>query len=61
MSFLSAWQAGQPFPNVSTLNAPTGRVIANAAIVPAGANGDITVVSGDATELIIDINGYFAP
>lgn len=61
LDFLSIWQAGQPYPSVSTLNSPAGRVIANAAIVPAGSNGSITVVAGKPTHLIIDINGYFAP
>ena len=34
---------------------------ANAAIVPAGSNGDISVFASDDTDLVIDINGYFAP
>jgi hypothetical protein len=36
-------------------------VTANAAVVPAGANGSISVYSSDQTDLVIDINGYFAP
>ena len=48
-------------PQVSTLNAPTGTVVANAAIVPAGTGGDIEAYAyGNDTDLIIDINGYFA-
>jgi hypothetical protein len=61
LSFLSTWPAGQPYPNVSTLNSPGGGTLANAAIVPAGTNGAITVVAGNPTDLIIDVNGYFAP
>jgi hypothetical protein len=61
LGFLSAWPAGQPYPTVSTLNSPDGDVIANAAIVPAGTDGEITVVTGNPTDLIIDIVGYFAP
>ena len=30
-------------------------------IVPAGTNGDITVYPSNDTDLVIDINGYFAP
>jgi hypothetical protein len=61
MSFLSAWPAGQPFPSVSTLNDPvSGGVVANAAIVPAGTAGAIQMVAGGATDVIIDINGYYA-
>jgi hypothetical protein len=61
LDFLSVWPAGQPYPYVSTLNSPLGLTIANAAIVPAGTGGAISVVTGNPTELIIDVNGYFAP
>lgn len=59
-SYLTAWPAGEPTPNVSTLNYATGQTIANAAIVPAGAGGAISVVSNASTHLIVDINGYYA-
>ncbi len=61
LGFLSAWPTGDAYPGVSTLNSPDGYVIANAAIVPAGTSGAITVVAGNPTDLIIDIVGYFAP
>lgn len=61
LDYLSAYPAGQSFPGVSTLNSPAGTVIANAAIVPAGTNGAVTVLSRQKTELVIDANGYFAP
>ena len=48
-------------PLVSTLNDISGAVVANAAIVPAGSNGAISVFALKATDLIIDIDGYFAP
>jgi Pro-kumamolisin, activation domain/Subtilase family/Divergent InlB B-repeat domain len=57
----NAWPAGQLQPATSTLNDPTGTAVANAAIVPAGANGDIDVWANSSTDLVIDINGYFAP
>ncbi len=47
-------------PNVSTLNF-YGSVIANAAIVPAGNNGAISVYVSFPTDVLFDINGYFAP
>ncbi len=59
LPYLTMWPTGQPQPGVSTLNSFGGAVVANAAIVPAGTNGSISVyVAGD-TELIVDINGYF--
>jgi hypothetical protein len=61
LGFLTTWPAGQTQPLVSTLNAITGAVTANGAIVPAGTNGDISVFVTQASDLVIDVNGYFAP
>ena len=62
LGYLSVWPAGQSQPAVSTLNVPTGTTTANAAIVTAGIGGDIMAYAyGNDTDLIIDINGYFAP
>jgi hypothetical protein len=36
-------------------------VTANAAIIPAGTGGSIDVFASNATDLVIDIDGYFAP
>ncbi|MBI4907708.1 MAG: hypothetical protein HY820_29055 [Acidobacteria bacterium] len=47
-------------PNVSSINSPAGRILANSVILPAGADGSIDVVAFDATDLIVDITGYFA-
>ena len=60
LGYLSTWPAGQPQPLVSTLNASTGAVTANAAIVPAGTNGAISVYASNDSDLAIDVNGYFA-
>jgi hypothetical protein len=76
VNYVSLWPYGSPQPVVSTLNDPQGAIVANAAIVPAGANvfsggirggeflggGGISVFnSGPAvTDVIIDMNGYFA-
>jgi hypothetical protein len=60
LGVLTTWPAGQERPNASTLNSYTGTVVANAAIVPAGTNGAISVYVSDPTDVIIDINGYFA-
>jgi len=61
LSYLSAWPAGSPRPVVSTLNSWDGSVVANAAIVPAGDSGAISIFVTDETHVILDINGYFAP
>ena len=61
LGFLTTWPAGQTQPLVSTLNANTGVVTANSAIVPAGTSGDISVFVTNDAALVIDVNGYFAP
>ena len=61
LAHLTAWAAGQPQPLVATMSAPTGAITANAVIVAAGGNGDVAVVASDDTDVVIDINGYFAP
>ena len=59
--YLTAFPFGQTLPNASTVNAPEGGVVASGAIVPAGTGGAISVFASNATDLLIDINGYFAP
>ncbi len=59
--YLTAWPTGASQPGVSTLNSWDGAVVANAAIVPAGANGAVSVYTAGKTQVILDINGYFAP
>ena len=61
LSYLSAWPTGSAQPFVSTLNSFDGAVVANAAIVPAGTNGAISIFVTNPTHVILDINGYFAP
>jgi pseudomonalisin len=60
LGYLTMWPSGQNQPLVSTLNAPTGAVTANAAIVPAGSNGDVSVYVSNPSDVVLDVNGYFA-
>jgi len=63
LGYLTVWPAGQTQPFVSTLNSPTGEVVANAALVGAGSDpvGDVAVYPLNDTDLIIDVDGYYAP
>jgi hypothetical protein len=61
LDYLTMWPSGQPQPLVSTLNATTGAITANAAIVPAGSGGDVSVYVSDSSDIVLDVNGYFAP
>ena len=62
LDYLTVWPQGGTMPVVSTLNDPTGTVVANAAIVPAGgSNGTAFYAHDNPTNLLVDVNGYFAP
>jgi uncharacterized repeat protein (TIGR03803 family) len=62
LDYLTVWPKGQTMPYVSTLNDPTGTVVANAAIVPAGADNATAFYAHDnPTNLLLDVNGYFGP
>jgi hypothetical protein len=61
LGYLTVWPAGQSQPLASTLNSLDGEVKANAAIVPAGSHGDISVYATNDTDVVLDINGYFVP
>ncbi len=61
LGYLTVWPTGQTQPLVSTLNSLDGTVLANAAIVPAGTGGAVSFFGANDTDLVVDINGYFAP
>jgi hypothetical protein len=58
--YILLYPQGGAQPLVSTLNYLQGQTVANAATVPLGTGGGITVVAAvSGTELVIDTNGYF--
>jgi hypothetical protein len=60
--FILIYPQGGAQPGVSTLNYVAGDTIANAAVVPLGTGGGVTVIAGvSGTDLIIDTNGFYAP
>ncbi len=59
LGFLTTWPAGEAQPLVSTLNSWTGKVVANAALVPVGNDGSVSVYVSDPADVVLDINGYF--
>ncbi|HET6760541.1 MAG TPA: hypothetical protein VFH13_00495, partial [Gemmatimonadaceae bacterium] len=58
-SFITIWPTGQAQPVVSSINPIQGTVVANAAIVPAGTGGSISIFPNTGVHLYGDINGYF--
>jgi hypothetical protein len=60
LPYLTVWPVGNPQPFLATLVDYTGTVVSNAAVIPAGTNGAIAVYPEANTNLVIDINGFFA-
>ena len=61
LGYLTVWPQGGTRPVVSTLNNLTATIVANGAIVPAGTGGGIATYPSGNTQLVADIDGYFAP
>jgi uncharacterized repeat protein (TIGR03803 family) len=61
LSYLTIWPAGLAQPMTSTMNSLDGRVKANAAVVPGGVNSSVNVFVTDTTDVVLDVDGYFAP
>jgi hypothetical protein len=59
IGFVTIWPTGVAQPTVSSINTIPGYVLANAAIVPAGTGGAISVLPNTGLHLYGDINGYF--
>ena len=59
LGYISLWPTGNARPTVSTLNSYDGRVKSNAAVLPAGTGGSISLYTTNNTDLLVDINGYF--
>src|ERR1019366_3720953 len=61
LGYLTIWPTGESRPVVATLNSLDGRIKADAAIVPAGTSGAVSVYVTNTTNVVLDINGYFEP
>jgi hypothetical protein len=59
--FLVAYPFNAPFPTVSILNFVGGQTLANGAIVALASGQISTAMGSSAADLIIDVNGYYAP
>lgn len=59
--FITAYPTGQALPLAATLVWSLGALTSNAAVVSGGTGGSIDVFTNSATDMVIDINGYYAP
>jgi len=56
---LTLFPGGEQRPEFWTVRALDGSTVANAAIVPAAANGEIQIHSTNEADVVVDISGYF--
>lgn len=60
--FVTIWPSGLPQPTASNLNVErAGQTIANAVVVPVGADGSVDIFDQPGGQLIVDINGAWTP
>jgi hypothetical protein len=58
--FVTVYPQGSDQPNASNVNFASGQATSNRVIVPLSDSGGITVASSAATDLIVDVSGYFS-
>lgn len=58
--YLTVWPCGGNFPNASNLNYNAGQVIPNLVDAKIGAGGSVCFVSTVATDLILDLTGFYS-
>lgn len=56
---LRVYPCGTPRPNSSTVNFVTGTNVANSTYVRVGTDGKVCVYSATATDVVVDLNGWF--
>ncbi len=57
--FVTVWPCDTPRPTASNLNVSPGATVANAVLTAIGGGGDVCVSSNVATDIVIDVQGWF--
>lgn len=58
--FATVWPCGVTRPVTSNMNFVTGRVVANNVVAPIGNDGNVCLYSSGATDVVVDIAGWFS-
>ncbi|WP_284576941.1 hypothetical protein [Streptomyces sp. 2P-4] len=60
---LTVFPSGQSAPSTSSVNFTAGQTVANAVVVPVGADGKISVRNGSwkGADVVVDVVGYYSP
>ncbi|MEO7132541.1 MAG: CHAP domain-containing protein [Dermatophilaceae bacterium] len=57
--FVTAWPAGSPRPDASSLNYVTGSIVAGMVIAKVGTGGQVSLMSSASSDLVVDVSGWF--
>ena len=57
--FVTVYPCDVPRPLASNVNFVAGQVVANGVVAPAGSNGEVCVYSLSATDIVVDLAGWF--
>jgi hypothetical protein len=57
--YLTVFPCGSPRPNASNVNYFEGETIPNAVVAKIGVGGMVCIYTYAATDMIVDVNGYF--
>ncbi|HYW47575.1 MAG TPA: tail fiber domain-containing protein [Bryobacteraceae bacterium] len=61
LAYVTAYPSGQASPVAAiAVESPQGFLVSNTGIIPAGTNGSVDVYASNPTDIVIDINGYYA-
>ena len=57
--FVTVYPCGADIPTASNLNYAAGSTVANMVVAKVGPSGDVCIYNNEATQLVVDVNGYF--
>jgi len=57
--FVTVWPCGTPQPNAANLNYAKGQTVANGVVAKVGDNGQVCLFTLAASDLVVDVDGYF--
>jgi hypothetical protein len=62
LGYVTVYPTGQSAPVAAVaVMSPQGSLIGTSGVVPAGTNGSVDIYATDRTDIVVDINGYYAP
>jgi hypothetical protein len=62
LAYVTVYPTGEPSPVAAVaVESPQGSLASSTGIIPAGTNGSVDVYANNPTDVVIDINGYYAP